>query len=88
MADAYAMLGERTKARDAITAAERTGVADGESLFVLAGASEQIRERAAALAFLERAIAAGYSRDAIARSPTFAGLREDQRYARLMNGRR
>lgn len=88
MADAYAMLGERTKARDAIAAAERTGVADGESLFVLAGASEQVRERAAALAFLERAIAAGYSRDAIARSPTFAGLREDERYARLMNGRR
>ena len=49
----------------------------------LAGVYEQLGERDAALTWLEKALAAGYQRDRVERSPSLAELRKDARYVRL-----
>ena len=84
LADAYSMLGRRAEATDAAAAVERLGATDADALFNVASAYEQIGERALALHWLQKAAAAGYSGDAIERSPGLAALRKDVRFVRLV----
>jgi serine/threonine protein kinase/Flp pilus assembly protein TadD len=79
LADAYSMLGRRQEALDAAAAAERLGP-DADAAFALVNTYEQLGERSLALKWLERAIASGYSLDAIERSPSLTALRKDARY--------
>jgi len=85
LADAYSMLGRERQAREAAISVERLGPQEPTVLFILAGVYEQLGDRTAALSWLEKAIAAGYQRERIERSPTFAQLRKDQNYARLIS---
>ena len=83
LADAYSMVGRDRDSRETATALERLGPTEAAVLFVLAGVYEQLGDRATALAWLEKAIAAGYQRERIDRSPSLAALRKDPRYVRL-----
>ena len=80
LADAYSMLGKRAESLDAAAAAERLGGTDADAAFALVSTYEQLGERSLALKWLERAIADGYSLEAIERSPSLAALRKDPRY--------
>ena len=51
---------------------------------MLAVVWEQLGERDEALSWLEKAMAAGYTRDRIERSPSLAELRKDRRFGGLM----
>ena len=83
LADSYSMLGHRSEALDAAAAVERLGSGDASAMFNVASAYEQVGERGLALKWLDKAIAAGYARDAIERSPGLAELRRDARFASL-----
>ena len=83
MADSYSMLGRRDEALAAAAAVERMGSADPEALFNVATAYEQVGDRTAALEWLKKALAAGYSRPSIEGSPGLAELRKDKRYRSL-----
>ena len=85
LASAHSMLGSRAEAIAAATAVERLGAPDAETTYTVAGAYEQIGDRAAALNWLEQSIAKGYSLDLIDRSPSLAELRKDPRYQTLVN---
>ena len=84
LASAHSMLGSRAEAIAAATAVERLGVADAETAYTVAGVYEQIGDRAAAFSWLQQAIAKGYARDVIERSPSLAELRKDPRYQKLV----
>jgi len=80
LADSYSMLGRRAEALDAAAAVERLGSGDADAMFNVASAYEQTGDRDLALVWLAKATAAGYSREAIERSPGMAELRKDARY--------
>jgi eukaryotic-like serine/threonine-protein kinase len=80
LADSYSMLGQRAEALDAAAAVERLGSGDADAMFNVASAYEQTGDRDLALKWLDKATAAGYSREAIERSPGLAELRKDARY--------
>jgi tetratricopeptide (TPR) repeat protein len=82
LADAYSMLGDRQSATAAAVAVERLGTSDPDAAFNVANAYEQLGERDQALRWLEQALATGYSRDAVERSPSLAELRKDPRFDR------
>jgi tetratricopeptide (TPR) repeat protein len=84
LADSYAMVGRSREAREAAAALERLEPQDAAVLLTLAGAYEQLGDRDAALKWLEKALAAGYQRERIERSPSLAELRKDARYVRLI----
>jgi tetratricopeptide (TPR) repeat protein len=84
LASAHSMLGSRAEAVAAATAVERLGAADAETAYTVAGAYEQIGDRAAALSWLQQSIAKGYSRALIDSSPSLAELRKDPRYQKLV----
>ena len=84
LADAYSLLGRVREARATLEAVERLSPADNQVLFLVASVREQLGERAEALAALQRAIAAGYPRDLVDRSPFLAELQKDDRYVRLI----
>jgi hypothetical protein len=81
------MLGRDREARQAASAVEQLGPEDATVLFVLAGVYEQLGDRTAALAWLEKAIAAGYQRERIERSPSMTEVRKDPRYVQLATPR-
>jgi tetratricopeptide (TPR) repeat protein len=83
LADAYSMLGRAREARDTAAAVQRLGTENAAVLFTLVGVYEQIGDRAAALSWLEKALAAGYPPERVERSPGLAALRKDERYVRL-----
>jgi tetratricopeptide (TPR) repeat protein len=83
LADSYSMVGRHDDARQAAAGVERLGTTDGAVLHMVANTYEQIGDRTKALEWLEKALAAGYPRDAVERSPTLAELRKDKRYASL-----
>jgi tetratricopeptide (TPR) repeat protein len=82
LADAYSMLGDRQAAVAAAVAVERLGTSDPDAAFNVANAYEQLGERDRALRWLEQALATGYSREAVERSPSLAELRKDPRFDR------
>lgn len=85
LADAYAMLGSRAQALEAVAAVERLGGGDAEVAFMLAGVHEQLGDRSAAFTWLKRAVDAKYPVENIARSPFLAELRKDARYQKVVN---
>jgi tetratricopeptide (TPR) repeat protein/tRNA A-37 threonylcarbamoyl transferase component Bud32 len=87
LADGYSMLGRQREAREAAIAVEQLGPKDPAVLYMLTGVYEQLGDRAAALAWLEKALAAGYQRERVERSPSLAELRKDERYLRLLTTR-
>jgi serine/threonine-protein kinase len=84
LADAHAMLGQKSQALAEAAAVERLGVQNAETAFMLAGTYEQLSDRDAALNWLSQAVAKGYSRDTIESSPSLAELRKDSRYRTLV----
>jgi serine/threonine protein kinase/tetratricopeptide (TPR) repeat protein len=84
LADAYSMLGRARQAREAATAVERLKPQESTVLFMLVGVYEQLGDRTTALAWLEKALAAGYQRERVERSPFLVELRKDERYGRLL----
>jgi len=83
LADAHAMLGAKSEALTNAAAAERLGVPDGETAFMLAGVYEHLGDRDAAFTWLKQALDRGYQLANIERSPTMAELRKDARYKPL-----
>ncbi len=70
------MAGREREARDAALSVERLGSADADTIFNVASAYEQIGDRAQAIKWLQKALAAGYSPELVAESPGLAALRE------------
>ena len=83
LADAYSMVGRRGDARSAAAAVERLGAPEAAVLYMVALAYEQIGDRGRALEWLAKALQAGYSREAVERSPSLVELRKDTRFAGL-----
>jgi serine/threonine-protein kinase len=83
LADCYAMLGEKDKARRAAGEALALGPHLHEVAALVAGVHEQLGEREAALRFLGRALLEGHPRELIETDPSFEELRRDPRFARL-----
>ncbi len=84
LADSYSILGRRSEARAAVASVERLEARDPGILFTVANACEQMGERARALQWLEKAVAGGYDRASIERSPWLEALRKDERFVQLM----
>ena len=83
LADCYAMLGEKDKARRTAGEALALGPEDHEVAALVAGVHEQLGEREAALRFLGRALREGHPRELVLTDPTFDELRRDPRFAKL-----
>ena len=86
LADAHAMLGHSRQARALSARAVALAPDDSDVLQVGAGIDEMFGKRDAALGKLARALAAGYPRWEIERSPSFKALREDPRFAEVLKG--
>ncbi len=86
LADAHAMLGNAGPARELTTRALKLAPNDSEVLYTSAEIDELLGHREAALQKVERALALGYPRWEIERSPSFKALREDPRFADVLKG--
>jgi len=86
LADAHAMLGHARQARALSARALALAPDDTEVLYTSAEIDERLGEREAALHRVGRALAAGYPRWGIERSPSFTALREDPRFADVLKG--
>jgi tetratricopeptide (TPR) repeat protein len=84
LADCAAMLGDKPRALELTAEALRLSPTDSETQYTAADVYETLGERELALRWLERALRAGYQRTAVQRSPSFAALRTDSRYAKLI----
>jgi tetratricopeptide (TPR) repeat protein len=78
------MLGDRAKARTLVDEALRLAPGDSEVHYRAADVFETLGNRDAALRWLGEALAAGRLRSDLERSPSFARLRADPRYAKLI----
>ncbi len=83
LADCYAMLDDRARARTFATQAARLGGGQGQIARTLAGIHEHLGNRDVALKWVAAAIGLGVPADEIERDPGLAKLREDARYQRL-----
>jgi tetratricopeptide (TPR) repeat protein/tRNA A-37 threonylcarbamoyl transferase component Bud32 len=83
----YAMLDERAKARARAEQAVAAAPTDPELLFNVALAHNQLGEVDQALAWLEKSLAAGYSRSTIRDTPLIDNLRSDRRFQQLLQNR-
>ena len=83
LADCYSMLGEPQRARDLLQQALELAPEDVSQMYQAAIVYEQLKDRDAALDAIGKAIAGGYSRDLIDRSPDLAQLRADPRFSNL-----
>ena len=83
LADCYSMLGEPQRARDLLRQALELAPEDVSQMYQAAIVYEQLKDREAALDAIGKAIAGGYSRDLIDRSPDLAQLRADPRFQGL-----
>lgn len=84
LADSYSVLRQRSKAREAIAAVERLEARDARTLFTVASALEQLGDRDEALRWMRKAVAAGYDRADIDRSPWLEALRRDKRFVEIL----
>ncbi len=84
MADCAAMLGEKTRALALAAEALALAPANSEVQYMAADIYETLGDRARALQCLERALRAGYQRTLLETSPTFASLRTDPRYKKMI----
>ena len=84
MADCAAMLGDKPRALTLAAEALSRSPKDSELQYMAAGVYETLGDRASALRWLEAALRAGYQRTLLETSPSFAALRTDPRYKRLI----
>jgi serine/threonine protein kinase/tetratricopeptide (TPR) repeat protein len=84
LADAYSMLGRMQASRDLLGRALTPIPDSAPDRFQAAVVYEQVGDRGASLAWLGRALQAGYPRDLIERDPSLARLRLDPRYRELI----
>ncbi|MGE5199921.1 MAG: tetratricopeptide repeat protein, partial [Rhodospirillaceae bacterium] len=84
MADCAAMLGDRPKALALTAEALTLAPANSEVQYRAADIYETLGDRASALRWLEAALRAGYQRTLLETSPSFAQLRTDPRYAKMI----
>jgi tetratricopeptide (TPR) repeat protein/predicted Ser/Thr protein kinase len=81
LANYYADLKDAARAKECLRRALALGGSKDARLLFLAGtAYEELGDREQALAWLHRALDAGYSREEIERSPMLAALRQDPRF--------
>ena len=83
LADCYSEFGEMERSRDLLQQALAIAPGDLENLYTAAHVYERLKDREAALDAIGKAIAGGYSRDLIDRSPDLAQLRADPRFQGL-----
>jgi serine/threonine protein kinase/tetratricopeptide (TPR) repeat protein len=84
MAVCEAMLGEKKPALEAIGRALQEKTQDPELRFRAAVVYSQLGDKSEALAWLEKAVAAGYSPRTIRDSPNFDSLQTEPRFIRLL----
>jgi serine/threonine-protein kinase len=84
LADCAVMLGDLAKARTLVDEALRLAPGDSEVHYRAADVFETLGNRDAALRWLGEALRAGRHRSDLERSPSFAHLRADPRYAKLI----
>ena len=85
LADGYANLGETAKARATLAEALALGARDVNVMFQAGSVYETLGERAQALAWVQKALESGYSREEILRVPHLAGLRADPRFQKVLS---
>ena len=84
VADCAAMLGEKARARALTAEALKLAPTNSEVQYMAADIYETLGDRASALRWLEAALRAGYQRTLLETSPSFAKLRADPRYAKMI----
>jgi tetratricopeptide (TPR) repeat protein len=84
LADAHAMLGHTRQARALAVRALALAPDDVEILYTRAEIDEMLGDREAALQKVGRALAMGYPRWEIERSPSLKALRQDPRFAEVL----
>jgi len=84
MADCVAMLGDTPRALALTAEALKLAPTNSEVQYMAADIYETLGNRALALRCLEAALRAGYQRTLLETSPTFASLRADPRYTRMI----
>ncbi len=84
LADYCSILGRRAEALEAARGVERLQSRDPQVLYTVANAYEQMGDRNRALQWLGKALAAGYDRASIERSPWLESLRKDKRFVQMM----
>ena len=80
LADCHAQLGHRVEARRLLAEVDKMASASGSVAELAAEVYEDLGDREAALKMLGVALARGFSREEVERSPTFEKLRADPRY--------
>ena len=85
LADGYANLGETAKARATLGEALAIGAQNVNVMFQAGSVYETLGDRAQALAWVQRALEGGYSRDEVLRVPHLAGLRADPRFQKILS---
>jgi serine/threonine-protein kinase len=81
----YAMMGDRNKALDLVRQALDSAPQDVNVMYRAAQTYEQLGQRDPALEWIGKALANGYPRTAIDRSPGLRELRKDSRFQSLQN---
>jgi tetratricopeptide (TPR) repeat protein len=84
MADCAAMLGDKPRALTLTVQALTLSPRNSEVQYMAADIYETLGDRAKALQCLERALRAGYQRTLLETSPSFASLRTDPRYKKMI----
>jgi len=84
LADYYSMLGDRKQALAYLDRALELRQGDKELLFIAAVVYNQLHETGTALEWLGKALAAGYSRAAVAEASPLDNLHDNPRYQALM----
>ena len=84
MADCAAMLGDKARALALTAEALRLAPKNSEVQYMAADIYETLGDRASALRWLEAALRAGYQRTLLETSPSFAKLRTDPRYTKMI----
>ncbi len=85
LATYWAMLNDRTRALDYLDKAMVGSRKDRELLFQAALVYKQLRETGTALEWLRKALAAGYSKSVVSKTPDLDNLHDNPRYQALMH---
>jgi tetratricopeptide (TPR) repeat protein len=83
-ADYYAMLDDQRQARDQLARALEISPADPDVLFRAAILHNHFGDKAKTLDYLDKSVAAGYSRNVIRDTPDFDSLKDDPRFRALL----
>jgi tetratricopeptide (TPR) repeat protein len=83
LANYWAMLGDRSRALDYLDRS-LVGTQDKELLFQAALVYNQLHETGTALEWLSKALAAGYSKSVVSKTPNLDNLHDNPRYQALM----